>query len=138
MSNHVAIVCPEQIIDEELKRQMVFQESLICGNIRAKHRLVQILVLLMAFCNIRHHQRKHSQLGVEGIVKTERSHWFIERFPIVRLHIKPLLVNGCCKRRIPDAKRRAQVDGCLYVIIRIPIYWLHQAYCRIILISLHC
>ena len=25
MSNHVAIACPEQIIDEELKRQMVFQ-----------------------------------------------------------------------------------------------------------------
>ena len=71
MRNHVAIVCPEQIIDEELKRQMVFQDSLIHGNIRAKHWLVQILVLFMAFCNIRHHPRKHSQLGVEGIVKTE-------------------------------------------------------------------
>ena len=56
----MAIVCSEQIIDEELKRQMVFQESLICGNIRAKHWLVQILILFMAFRDIRHHQRKHS------------------------------------------------------------------------------
>ena len=134
----MAIVCPEQIIDEELKRQTILQESLIRGNIRAKHWLVQILILFMAFRDIRHHQRKHSQFGVERIVKTERSHWLVERFSIVRLHIKPLLVNGCGKRRIPNAKRRAQVDGCLYVIIRIPIHRLHQAYCRIILISLHC
>ena len=56
----MAIVCPEQIIDEELKRQTILQESLICGNIRAKHWLVQILVLLMTFRDIRHHQRKHS------------------------------------------------------------------------------
>ena len=71
MSNHVAIVCPEQIIAEELKRQMVFQESLISRTIRAKHWLVQILILFMAFRDIRHHPRKHSQLGVEGVVKTE-------------------------------------------------------------------
>lgn len=56
----MAIVCPEQIIDEELKRQTILQESLIRGNIHAKHWLVQLQVLLMAFRDIRHHQRKHS------------------------------------------------------------------------------
>lgn len=56
----MAIVCPEQIIDEELKRQTILQESLIRGNIRAKHWLVQILILFMAFRDILHHQRKHS------------------------------------------------------------------------------
>ncbi len=43
------IVCPEQIIDEELKRQTVFQESLIYGYIGTKHWLVQIYISLIPF-----------------------------------------------------------------------------------------